>query len=31
MESLGVLLGQNERVTTTSIGEFETPTASVSC
>ncbi|MAL85592.1 MAG: hypothetical protein CMI23_04450 [Opitutae bacterium] len=28
-KSLGVLLGQNERVTTTSIGEFETPTASV--
>ena len=28
-KSLGVLLGQNERVTTTSIEEFETPTASV--
>ena len=28
-KSLGVLLGQNERVTTTSIAEFETPTATV--
>ena len=28
-KSLGVLLGQNERVTTTNIGEFETPTVNV--